>query len=78
MDTILEVLGIRTREHVKLGAVDSLQQWSSIHRCNPSPAAESPSATPVSPVTDSAFGDEVDEAVQATDYVETSTDGVHS
>jgi len=79
MDAMLEVIGIRTREHVEVGAVDSLRQWSAIQRCNViDTAAQSTLATPVSPMTDSALGDEVDEAVEAIDYIERSDDVVPS
>jgi len=79
MDAVLEVIGIRTRKHVELGAADSLQQWTAFQHCDHvGEAAHSASATPVSPLTDSAFGDEVDVAVEAIDYVETSEDGMRS
>jgi len=79
MDAVLEVIGIRTRKHAELGAADSLQQWTAFQHCDHiGEAAHSTSATLVSPLTDSAFGDEVDVAVEAIDYVETSEDGRRS
>jgi len=79
MDTVLEVLGIRTREHAAVGAVDSLQQWAAVQQSHLTDATvQSASAAIVSPMTDSAFGDEIEEGVEATDYIETSDDVVPS
>lgn len=32
MDSILEVIGVKTKQHVTPGAADSLQQWSTLCR----------------------------------------------
>ena len=79
MDAVLEVIGIRTKKHAELGSVDSLRQWSAVQRSNVmDTASQATLVTPLSPMTDSALGDEVDEAVEAIDYVETSDDIVPS
>jgi len=80
MDAVLEVLGVRTREHVTPGGMDSLQQWTAVQQSSladtAAAAAQSTSATVVSPSTDSALGDDVEEGIEATDYVESTSDEV--
>jgi len=74
MDAVLEVVGIQTREHAELGAADSLRQWTAVQRCKP---CESPAITCDSPLTDSALGDEVEEAIEATEYIDASEYSIH-
>jgi len=75
MDAVLEVIGVRTREHAEIGAVDSLRQWSAVQRCTPSGPSGASSVT----MTDSALGDEIDEeAIEATEYIVVSEDSDHS
>jgi len=71
MDAVLKVVGIRTSEHIKLGAVDSLRRKSS-------EASATSTVTCSTPLTDSALSDEVEEAFEAIEYVDTSEDCVHS
>jgi len=75
MDAVLEMIGIRTREHAELGAVDSLRQWSAVQQYKPSATS---SVACSSPMTDSALGDEVEEAIEATEYINVAEDDVHS
>jgi len=70
IDAVLEVIGVRTRERAEPGAVDSLRQWSAVQRCDVS--------TSVSPAVDSALGDDVDEAVEAIEYVDIPPDSSHN
>lgn len=77
MDAVLEVVGVRTREHAELGTVDSLRQWTE-HRCEHSESPAMSAVTSSSQLADSAFGDEVDEAVEAIEYTDVSEDSVQS
>ena len=73
MDAVLEVIGVGTREHAEPGSVDSLRQWSAVQRqqpCSEYPATSLSTCT--SPLADSALGDEIEEAVEATEYVDIS------
>jgi len=74
MDAVLEVIGIRTRQHAELGAEDSLQQWSALQRCKPTESPDMSTAT----LADSAIGDEVEEGLEATEFIDISEDSVHS
>jgi len=67
MDSVLEVIGVRTRQHVELGAEDSLRQWSAIHRSQPT---ESQATSVSASVADSALGDELEEGVEATEFAD--------
>jgi len=82
MDAVLEVVGLRTRHHAEPGAVDSLRQWSAIHSATSSITRTreytEPGVVVTSPVSDSALGDEVEEAVEATEYSDVSEDQAHS
>jgi len=74
MDAVLEVIGIRTRQHAEVGAVDSLRQWSAVQRCTSSGPTAASSVT----LTDSALGDDVDEVIEATEYIIVSPVSDHS
>jgi len=76
MDDVLQVIGVKTVEHAEPGAADSLRQWSSVKRSNLTESTTS--VTAISPMTDSALGDEVEEGVEAFECIEISEDSVHS
>lgn len=77
MDALLEVLEIRTREHPELGEDDLLKQWSVVEDSDlVDDAAQSTLATDISQVTNSAISDDVDEAVEATDYCFATLDDI--
>jgi len=84
MDSVLEVVGIRTRHHAEPGAVDSLRQWSAVHSAASAVTRtrdyteQGAVVTCVSPTSDSALGDEVEEAVEATECSDMSEDQAHS
>jgi len=79
MDAVLEVLEIRTRKHTEPDDVDLLKQWSVVENSDlTDDAASSVLATQNSSVTDSAVGGEVEEAVEAADYLFVTLDDIPS
>ena len=78
MDVVLEVVGVRTRDHAELGTMDSLRQWTAVQRFEHSESPAISTVTSSSQLADSALGDEVDEAVEAFEYMDMSEDSVQS
>jgi len=78
MDVVLEVVGVRTRDHAELGTMDSLRQWTAVQRSEHSESPAISTVTSSSQLADSALGDEVDEAVEAFEYMDMSEDSVQS
>jgi len=78
MNAILEVVGIATWEPAELDEMDLPEQCSAVEQCPPGECATVSNVTCNSPMSDSAFGDEVEEAVEATEFMNLSDYSVHS